>query len=297
MSAATRPGDPARPVDDLMEELATAFLTPDAALLEAVARIDVVAPPLLALLERAALHGLARERDRTLMFRAIYVLATGRVPAACGPILRFLRRHPDQVDAVLGDAVTESLGSIVASAYDDDADTLFNAAVDRRIDEAARWSLFAAIGLLTAHGRIPLVATEAFLARFHAESLAPRLDMAWVGWAECIAVLGLRALAPAVEQRFSTMPADMMEPRHFNELLADAVMDPSDLSRFDRLHVGFIDDIGAAFDWVRPRKDDGWEDGERLVPERNPLRTVGRNDPCICGSGRKYKKCCLSAGK
>jgi hypothetical protein len=24
---------------------------------------------------------------------------------------------------------------------------------------------------------------------------------------------------------------------------------------------------------------------------------VGRNDPCLCGSGRKYKKCCLSSGE
>jgi uncharacterized protein YecA (UPF0149 family) len=25
---------------------------------------------------------------------------------------------------------------------------------------------------------------------------------------------------------------------------------------------------------------------------RNCYRDVGRNDPCPCGSGRKYKKCC-----
>ncbi|HDP54206.1 MAG TPA: prepilin peptidase, partial [Bacteroidetes bacterium] len=24
----------------------------------------------------------------------------------------------------------------------------------------------------------------------------------------------------------------------------------------------------------------------------NPLKTIGRNDPCPCGSGKKYKKCC-----
>jgi len=24
---------------------------------------------------------------------------------------------------------------------------------------------------------------------------------------------------------------------------------------------------------------------------------VGRNDPCPCGSGKKYKKCCLNAGE
>ncbi len=34
-------------------------------------------------------------------------------------------------------------------------------------------------------------------------------------------------------------------------------------------------------DWVR--------DGMRSVPE---VRRTGRNDPCPCGSGRKYKKCC-----
>jgi len=29
-------------------------------------------------------------------------------------------------------------------------------------------------------------------------------------------------------------------------------------------------------------------------PEFSPLaQKVGRNDPCPCGSGRKYKKCCL----
>jgi yecA family protein len=27
--------------------------------------------------------------------------------------------------------------------------------------------------------------------------------------------------------------------------------------------------------------------------ERARLRSLGRNDPCPCGSGRKYKKCCL----
>jgi uncharacterized protein YecA (UPF0149 family) len=30
-------------------------------------------------------------------------------------------------------------------------------------------------------------------------------------------------------------------------------------------------------------------------PKRNPFRNVGRNDPCPCGSGKKFKKCCLNA--
>jgi uncharacterized protein YecA (UPF0149 family) len=28
-------------------------------------------------------------------------------------------------------------------------------------------------------------------------------------------------------------------------------------------------------------------------PYRNPPRRVGRNDPCPCGSGKKFKNCCF----
>ena len=31
-------------------------------------------------------------------------------------------------------------------------------------------------------------------------------------------------------------------------------------------------------------------------PIRNRDQKVGRNDPCPCGSGKKYKQCCLRAG-
>lgn len=44
------------------------------------------------------------------------------------------------------------------------------------------------------------------------------------------------------------------------------------------------------------KESDGWKfaDGE-LVGEKPVVREepkVGRNDPCPCGSGKKYKKCC-----
>ncbi|MDI6869893.1 MAG: preprotein translocase subunit SecA [Bacillota bacterium] len=41
------------------------------------------------------------------------------------------------------------------------------------------------------------------------------------------------------------------------------------------------------------RQNDGTVDGTRPVHKVK----VGRNDPCPCGSGKKYKKCCLGTGK
>ncbi len=37
-------------------------------------------------------------------------------------------------------------------------------------------------------------------------------------------------------------------------------------------------------------------DHELTMPFRRETPKVGRNDACPCGSGKKYKKCCLSAG-
>ena len=45
-------------------------------------------------------------------------------------------------------------------------------------------------------------------------------------------------------------------------------------------------------------KDDRWyyEGGEkfRLVDVSNRQMKLGRNDPCYCGSGKKFKKCCAN---
>ena len=35
---------------------------------------------------------------------------------------------------------------------------------------------------------------------------------------------------------------------------------------------------------------------EKPKPVIRPAAKIGRNDPCPCGSGRKYKKCCMSLG-
>jgi uncharacterized protein YecA (UPF0149 family) len=31
--------------------------------------------------------------------------------------------------------------------------------------------------------------------------------------------------------------------------------------------------------------------------EKELVEKLGRNDPCPCGSGKRFKKCCLNAGR
>ena len=41
------------------------------------------------------------------------------------------------------------------------------------------------------------------------------------------------------------------------------------------------------------RRPSGTQGDDKLEPIRNRGERVGRNDPCPCGSGKKYKQCCM----
>jgi len=48
---------------------------------------------------------------------------------------------------------------------------------------------------------------------------------------------------------------------------------------------------------LEPDKPEDISDLERALNPQEPVvsRKVGRNEPCPCGSGKKYKKCCGAA--
>jgi uncharacterized protein YecA (UPF0149 family) len=46
----------------------------------------------------------------------------------------------------------------------------------------------------------------------------------------------------------------------------------------------------SAFARAQPREARGGSDAVQTV--KRDGRKVGRNEPCPCGSGKKYKKCC-----
>ena len=45
----------------------------------------------------------------------------------------------------------------------------------------------------------------------------------------------------------------------------------------------------------KPSEESGKEPHPEVTVHTGPK--VGRNDPCPCGSGKKYKKCCLNSQK
>ncbi len=156
-----------------------------------------------------------------------------------------------------------------------------------------RWALFGAYAFLGGSGRIAPERAHAFLVRFDDERLARGGDMAWDGWSGTVALLGFRDLAERRERAVADarLLSDDEGAAVFASTLAKA--EAGDPSRFPDHGLGYLDDAIAEREATLPGdEEDEHEPGE---PVHNPLRHVGRNDPCPCGSGRKFKKCCLEA--
>lgn len=45
---------------------------------------------------------------------------------------------------------------------------------------------------------------------------------------------------------------------------------------------------------IEPDQEEDLSDLERKLnpPVRHEVRKIGRNEPCTCGSGKKFQKCC-----
>ncbi len=279
---------------DLVAALSASRDLPAEALDQAVRSPSRVADAVLPLVEGAARGEVPSERDANLLFWGIHVLGAVRDKRLFQPLMRLLRRPDDPAGAWIGDALGGTLSRVVASVFDDDATALEAVLLDREVDEFVRWCLFGSYAVLLQSGRIGPDRARALLIRFDEERPARAGDAAWAGWEETIALCGFRDLAErvAVARADARLLDDVSDPEWFALTLADAEQHPQDLARFRDKDLGYVEDVVAELE--RGLADDGEED-EPEEPVRNPLKDVGRNDPCPCGSGKKYKKCCLAA--
>ena len=58
------------------------------------------------------------------------------------------------------------------------------------------------------------------------------------------------------------------------------------------MRMGFDRGAAQAVEAVRSGSNAGEQVVERQAPVVHRAEKLGRNDPCFCGSGRKFKKCC-----
>ena len=280
---------------------------PRAALRQAIDRWPEISPHLLALLEAAANGTDRSDRAAAILSFGIYLMAQVCEPRAFRPLCA-LGTARDFLDRALGDGITEDLACILVRLFDGDQAPLRALVEAESADEFARSAALEALSWLTATGRIGRGETAGYLRGLFTD-LQPQQpgqeNVVWAAWQLAISCLGLEDLAPLVEQAFERrlIHPSFLALKDFQEDLRKALDATEPTSVFPPAleDIGRFGDVVAlmsGWPWFQPQPAAPKKPREAqfvpsTAPARNKLRDVGRNDPCPCGSGKKFKKCCL----
>lgn len=240
--------------------------------------------------------------DYVLHLYAMHLLAAWRETAAYAPLVRLGHHSEEIVDQLLGDTATESYGRCMASVCNGDV-TLLQALVEDTA--ASHWARNAAL--------------DAWVVRV-IEGDASRDDL----------IAYLTRLGDAEAARLRALHGDFYDLQILNSVVSMAT-DIAAVELLERIRTWFddelVDPMIADLPWIekhisRPyeicraeilqrdkgyvrsvKREIGWWSGfhedrpARPAPVAvvHPVRQgpkIGRNDPCPCGSGKKFKKCC-----
>lgn len=260
-------------------------------------------PALLDIL-RAFISGENREERTTHLLSFItYLAAEKRDTTAFGVICDLAMLDGELLDESLGDAwITESLSPILTGTFDGDVARLKNLIETREADSFASNAALQALFWLTLHGKIARDETEAYLGDLFASFETRGDDHLWMTWAIVIGFLGFERHRNLVKSAFDRgyIGPEMMSYEHFEADLASGLAQDDRLREEAEQYAPVEDTVAVMSGWYwfseQRRKDDQRYEAYKAEPAPIPLPTgpkIGRNDPCPCGSGKKYKKCCL----
>jgi hypothetical protein len=284
---------------------------PMKAMRAAIEQREAITPELLKVLESVAATPAdwAERKDNMLPMFAIFLLAQFREKPAY-PLLVKIVSAPGEIPFDLfGDTITEGLSQILASVYDGDSALLHGLVESEQVNEFVRSAALNTFLVMEQTDQMPRETVLEYLRSLFHGKLQRITSYAWSSLVCVVADLPAPELLEDVRQAYAdgfvdTTVADL-------EGIERDVNAPKPWRR-DRRHL--IMDAIAEMEWwssfhpedSRPKKipkleapalpsppSDSDSDSEYVAPQpfvREPK--VGRNDPCPCGSGKKYKKCC-----
>lgn len=299
------------------------------ALLAAAQQREALTPELIAAIDRVAAnpaHYLEHE-EKCLHSFAIYLLAQFRETRALDSFLRFFSLPNHQALDLTGDLVTENGAAVIASVCSGDPAPLLRLIHDETVNEFVRGQAIEALLVQCAWGERPRAAVIADLHNLF--STLPKPGNAYV-WAELMVAVdefNATELLPEVRRAFAEELVDEcvvglkdVDPALKGKSLGYLPASPEEQYSWFCARNAPIDAVNECSTWLcfRGEEDetddwDDWDDSLDMDKDTSlyfggtPLDTpswqppglpyiappkVGRNDPCPCGSGKKYKQCC-----
>ena len=274
------------------------------------AREEII-PDLLQLLEHAVEHAEELAEDELYMghLYAMYLLAEFRERRAYPLIVQFFSLPREVALDLTGDVVTESLSRILASVSGGDTSLMASLAEDEGVNEYVRGAALEGLVTLVACGEKRREEVLSYYQSLFRGKLSKGSEFLWAELVVCCTDLYPEEVYEEIKHAYAedlvdTTIIDLDEVEEYLALGKDEV-----LARLKGSKYRLIEDTISEMEWwacfepslsqqrgvdqTAARSEVIYDPVGRQLPYVAPPK-VGRNEPCPCGSGRKYKKCCGS---
>lgn len=260
-------------------------------------------PYLRKAIDDAISKGKMLEGDNQLHFYALYLLGEFQDRESFPKIMELVTLKDDTAEYLLGDCITTELRDILYNTYDGNIELLKKSIRDRDIDEFVRSVLLDVMGQLYLDGSLEENAWKDFLRQEVYDGREYDFVYNSIGYILC--KCHFVDMLPEIRYMFDNDLIDEMCMGKYDSYV-DAMFEyREDEDRFCEKSFCAAEALRhwAMFSESEERMPEE-KDFEKLIrmlekEESKSVRKmkVGRNDPCPCGSGKKYKYCCLNKPK
>jgi hypothetical protein len=278
----------------------------------AVTRRDEIIPELLSILEEVADPKTAADFDAAGGYMAhlyaMYLLAQFRETRAYPLMVRIALLPSDLLESLFGDSLTESLGQVLASVCGGDLEGIQSIIENPSADQWVRGAALSALPTLVCAGIKSREEILSYFSELFRGKLTDKNDIVWSDlviystdlWAPELlgeiekayvdglvdtGIIGLqdvrRDLAKGKDRAMERLATDP-----HRRLIDDTVKEMQDWASFDEEENRKQKAGTSAPDPLNLLWENSFTGFKRTTPK------IGRNDPCPCASGKKYKKCC-----
>jgi hypothetical protein len=280
------------------------------ALEAAILQQEAITPALLNIIERIANNPqfLDENPDYIGFTYALYLLAQFREKRAYPLIVQYFAQLGTEIEALdaTGDIVTEDLNRILASVCQGDLSLIKQLIEDSKQNEFVRSAALKALVVLYNGEKLTREELITYFQTLIDNKLEQEEDPSFCG-----------ALVSCCYHIYPEELYDSLVACFERDLVDSFMIDKDDIDRSMRMgkeqilaklktnrHYQFVDDVITEMEWwacFHPKPPSTRSktissvgfDYHRPANSKPREAKIGRNDPCPCGSGKKYKKCCL----
>jgi Protein of unknown function (DUF1186)/SEC-C motif len=263
----------------------------------AVAHREEVTPELLRILEETVERAaeLAPDREYMAHLYAMFLLAQFRETRAYPLVVRFALLPGDVLDLLCGDFITMDLGRVLASVCGGELEGIKSVIESENADKWARGAALSSLVTLVAAGQKGREEIVSYFGRLFRGKLRREWSHIWDALVSSTCDLYPAELLNEIERAYED---DLVDPSFigFDDVKRDLAMGKDQVlaGLADDPNYRLVEDTTAEMGLWACFRDNTKADSKpaAYTQVKSTKPKTGRNEPCPCGSGKKYKKCC-----